>query len=51
MEGREESDEGFRAVATTRVEGFAEVERRVARARPMPEEQPVMNQTAFWGRV
>jgi hypothetical protein len=47
--GREERAEGFRAVATTR-EGV-DVRRYVAREWPMPEEHPVMNQTADWGRL
>jgi len=47
--GREVRVEGFRAVATTREVVW--VKRWVARAWPMPEEQPVMNQTASSERL
>lgn len=45
----EERWDGFRAVATRRWVGCAAM--RWARARPRPEEQPVMKKTASEGRV
>lgn len=47
-EGRESRAEILRAVATTRCAVC--VARWLQRAYPMPEEQPVMNQTADGGR-
>lgn len=44
----ERREEGSRAVATNRWAGWLATRR--ARARPRPEEQPVMKNTASWGR-